>query len=75
MQYQSSVPAVDSKIGRISRCASSTRDAAALGEAARQVLLPEALVVAEVEERAVHVEQDGVDRGPVGEWALPCTRL
>ena len=42
------------------------RDAAALGEAARQVLLPETLVVAEVEQRAVHVEQHGVDGGPFG---------
>ena len=66
MQYQSSVPAVDSKIGCIRRMRFLDRDAATLGEVPRQVFFPEMLVVAEVEQRAVHVEQDGVDCGPVG---------
>ena len=42
-------------------------DLGKLLHAARQLLAPEALVVAEVEQRAVHVEQHGVDRGPVGQ--------
>jgi hypothetical protein len=41
------------------------RDAAARCEPARQYFLPEQLVESEIEQRAVHVEQHGVDRLPV----------
>src|SRR5690606_33767162 len=40
-------------------------EAVALGVAGRQVLLPEVVVEVEVEQGAIHVEQDGVDGAPV----------
>jgi hypothetical protein len=43
------------------------RQATGLGVVLRQVLLPEGVVELEVEQRAVHVEHDGVDRVPVDE--------
>ncbi len=46
------------------------RDPVPLGEAPRQDLLPEVDVAAEVKHGAVHVEQNGVDRGPVRGMAI-----
>ncbi|MEX0898316.1 MAG: hypothetical protein WD944_02465 [Steroidobacteraceae bacterium] len=43
------------------------RHVPALGVAPRQELFPEMHVPAEIKQRAVHVEQDGVDRSPVRE--------
>jgi len=42
------------------------RNAAALGVPARKKFAPEAVVESEIEQSAVHVEKDGVDRLPVG---------
>ena len=41
-------------------------ETATRGVMARQLLEPEEIVKSEVEDRAVHVEADGLDLGPVG---------
>ncbi|MNP19430.1 hypothetical protein D3C76_1119560 [compost metagenome] len=46
----------------------SAADAVVLGVALRQVLQPEVVVEMQVEQGAVHVEQDGIDLGPGQAW-------
>jgi hypothetical protein len=68
-EYHSSVPAAAVIAGHQFLPAFRRRHAARFGIAPRQMDLPEVVVEIQVEQGAVHVEQDGVDARPVDHCA------